>query len=331
MRMALILICFALVACNSPSPETEFLDLTGDYLGQSVPGDSAIIFAPGIISTGLYTRDLTMTPDGDEIYFCANIGAFSYAAIMVSRREDGRWSEPEVASFSGDSGVMDIEPFISPDGRRFFFMSTRGDSVLGLEAGNQDIWVMDRDGDQWSRPYNLGAPINSEGAEYFPSVTRDGSLYFTREGDPATNGMYRSRLQDGIYQEPERLPDLVNAGRARFNGSIAPDESFLILPIFGIEDSFGGTDYYVFFRDDEDQWTGPFHLDERVNGVGRQDYSASLSPDGKYLFFMSERKVTPPEKLDWQSMKSMHNEPGFGLPCIWWIESSCIEELRPQG
>jgi hypothetical protein len=329
MRNFLIIACFALVGCSGPAPDNAFPELTGDYLGQGVPGDRAEIFAPGIVSTGLYTRDLTMTPEGDEIYFCANIGGFSYAAIMVTRLEAGRWTEPEVASFSGDSGVMDIEPFISPDGKRFFFMSTRGDSAQGVEAGNQDIWVMDREGEGWSNPYNLAAPINTELAEYFPSVTRDGSLYFTREGDPASNGMYRSRLKDGVYQEPERLPDSVNAGRARFNGSISPDESFLILPIFGLEDSFGGTDYYIFFRSEEDQWAGPFHLDERVNSEGRQESSASLSPDGKYLFFMSERKVTPPEKLDWQGMKNMHNEPGYGLPCIWWIETSCIEELRP--
>ncbi len=324
-----ILLLLALVSCAGPPPDDAFPELSGDYLGQEAPGDLPALFAPGIVSTGLATRDLAISPDGDEIYFCANIGGFSYSAILVTRRVDGRWSEPEVAPFSGDPAVMDIEPAISPDGSRFFFMSTRGDSALGIETGNQDIWVMDREGDAWGEPYNLGPPVNSELAEYFPSITRDGTLYFTRESGTEADGTYRSRLIDGSYQEPERLPENVNAGRARFNATVAPDESFLIVPIYGLKDSFGGTDYYVCFRDEEDEWTGPFHLDERVNSDGRQEYSAALSPDGRLLFFMSDRKVEAPEALDWRLMREMHNSPGHGASAIWWVSASCIEDLRP--
>ena len=42
---------------------------------------------------------------------------------------------------------------------------------------------MDRKKDGWSKPYNLGPPINTDDPEYFPSVTRDGTIYFTREID----------------------------------------------------------------------------------------------------------------------------------------------------
>lgn len=323
------LIPIMLVACGGPSDETEFPRLTGDYLGQHEPGDDPAVFAPGIVSTGLATRDMAISPEGDEIYFCANVGGFSYSAILVSRRVDGRWTEPEVAPFSGDPAVMDIEPAISPDGERFYFMSTRGDSARGIEAGNQDIWAMDREGEAWGEPYNLGPPVNSELAEYFPSITSDGTLYFTRESGTEADGIYRSRYRDGAFQEPERLPESVNAGRARFNATVAPDESFLIVPIFGLEDSFGGTDYYVCFRDEDDRWTGPFHLDERMNSEGRQEYSAALSPDGRLLFFMSDRKLEAPDALDWRIMREMHESPGYGAPAIWWVSASCIEDLRP--
>jgi hypothetical protein len=330
MRPFLISACLVVISCASPDSNGKFPEFTGDYLGQKLPGEVPELFAPGIISTGLHTRDFAMTPDGDEIYFCANVGSFSYSAIFVCRRLHGVWAEPEVTSFSGDPAVMDIEPAISPDGSRFYFMSTRGDSTIGAEPGNQDIWVMDREGDAWSQPYNLGPPVNSELAEYFPSVTRDGSLYFTRElGDPARSGIYRARYEDGKYLEPERLPDLVNAGRARFNATVAADESFLIVPIFGLEDSYGATDYYVFFRDEDDQWTGPFHFDERVNSDNPLEYSAALSPDGRYLFFMSGRMLDAPKQLDWRGMQRMHGEPGNGLPGIWWISASIIDELRP--
>ena len=51
--------------------------LTGDYLGQSVPGDSAVLFAPGIISTGLANRDVAISPDGNEIYIGVTLGTYS--------------------------------------------------------------------------------------------------------------------------------------------------------------------------------------------------------------------------------------------------------------
>ena len=47
----------------------EFYELTGNYLGQELPGMTPRLFAPGIVSTGLSERDMAITPDGDEIYF----------------------------------------------------------------------------------------------------------------------------------------------------------------------------------------------------------------------------------------------------------------------
>lgn len=37
---------------------------------------------------------------------------------------------------------------------------------------------MDRKGDHWGESYNLGAPVNTEGSEFFPSLIRDGRYFF---------------------------------------------------------------------------------------------------------------------------------------------------------
>ena len=39
-----------------------------NYPGNVLPTDSALLFAPGLVNTGLYTRDFSMTPDGKEIW-----------------------------------------------------------------------------------------------------------------------------------------------------------------------------------------------------------------------------------------------------------------------
>ncbi|MEE8526791.1 MAG: hypothetical protein V3T72_22890 [Thermoanaerobaculia bacterium] len=66
-----------------------------------------------------------------------------------------------------------------------------------------------------------------------------GSFAAWRPKLPADPRVFEAAL-DGAYAEPERLPPQVNTGRDRFNAFIAADESFLILPIFGRDDSLGG-------------------------------------------------------------------------------------------
>ncbi len=342
-RMACLLLPWLVLACAGPPPATEspdtdatesFPELTGDYLGQTPPGAEPQVFAPGIVSTGLFTRDLAMTPDGDEIYFSVTVGAsYDFSAIMTTRRVDGRWTEPETVPFAADPRFMDLEPFVSPDGQRFFFVSNRPRDPSVDEPGDHDIWAAERASDGWAEPVRLGPPVNTEAPEFFPSVTRDGTLYFTRENPDRSNAIWRARWSDGAYAEPERLPDHVNAGRDRFNGFIAADEGFLLLPIFGLEDSLGATDYYVSFRSREDTWSEPVHLGDKVSSKSRHEYSASLSPDGRFLFFMSSRPRQDglPDALTVEDLKRLASEPRNGNPDVYWIDASWIANLRPEG
>lgn len=336
---ATLLTLVATVMACAPQPVTEdtsFPDLTGPYLGQVQPGDEPELFAPGIVSTGMYTRDIAMTPDGKEIYFCVMEAGFS--VVLKTKLVDGRWTQPEVASFSADAAHQEIEPHIAPDGQKMFFLSDRRPDGVTLEPdergrwAHQDIWVVDRVGDEWGEPYNLGAPVNSDSSEFFPSVTRDGTIYFTRS-NPATRDsyIYRSRLVDGRYAEPERLPSQVNSTNSQYNAFIAPDESYIIVPVAGREDSYGGTDYYIVFRNDDDLWSEPINLGDRVNTPAGAEFSPYVSPDGEYFFFMSSRR-TPwsevPDTLSYEYIRQRVNHSGNGKSDIYWMRAGFLEELR---
>lgn len=312
--------------------------MRGDYLGQPLPGDVPEVFAPGIVTTGMYTRDVAMMPDGSELYFGVLLGRFS--VIMETRRgDDGVWTTPEVAPFSRDSRFFNLEPAISPDGSRFMFLSSRleGRDPASDEVRawvNQDIWVMDREGSEWGEPYNLGPPVNSEESEFFPSLTRDGTLYFTRSTNDARESyIYRARLVDGVYQPPERLGPEVNSTPNQFNAFISPDESYLILCTGSREDSYGGTDYYVSFRNPDDTWTGPINMGEKVNTPGDAEFSPYVSPDGEYLFFMSARRLPDseiPASLDADFLRNFRMGPESGNAGIYWMRADFIEALRPD-
>jgi hypothetical protein len=275
-----------------------------------------------------------MMPDGSEIYWAVVVGQYDYSAIMMSRQVDGVWTEPEVAPCCREAGSMHLEPHITPDGQRFMWLSSRPGP--GPNNGGQEIWVMDREGEGWGEPYPLPEVINSAGSEYFPSVTRDGTLYFTRS--PAGGGenrIWRSRYVNGAYQEPELLPSQVNAGRSRYNAFVDPDESFLILSIVGLEDTLGGADYYIVFRNEDDEWSDPVNLGPVVNTPGTFEYSPYVSPDGQFFFFMGTRlddaHLAPGGVFDSGALRDLEGEVENGEWNIYWMEAAFLNELRPEG
>lgn len=310
--------------------------LTGEYLGQTPPGNEPALFAPGFISTGLYERDVAMTPDGDEFYFGLISGAT--VTIAMSRRSGGEWSLPEILPAFSDPDIYNLEPHITPDGSRMLFLSTRPRVNQPKRSGweYQDIWVMDRKDGDWGVPYNLGPPVCTDAPEYFPSTTNDGTLYFTRsltDGGRRRSLIFRSRLADSAYAEPELLPLEVNPGDNQFNACVDPAERFLILGIAGLPDNIGRYDYYVVFRNDDDTWTGPVNMGEKINTPGNSVISPSLSPDGRYFFFASNRTAGGEERppLDYQTIQNQATRPENGNADIYWIDASFIESLRPAS
>ena len=336
--MAATAIVFLIAACTPSQSDSDFPVLSGPYLGQTPPGDTPELFAPGIVSTGMYTRDIAMTPEGDEIYFGVMVGGL--AVIMETKLVDGHWTKPEVSPFSTDSRVLNLEPHISPDGQHFYFLSTRLPAVEELEDDeirswvNQDIWGMDRTETGWGEPYNLGPPINTEAPEFFPSVTRDGTMYFTRGADDSQESyIYRSRLVNGEYTEPERLGPNVNSTASQYNAFISPDESYIIVCTPLREDGLGRDDYFIVFRDEDDNWSTPVNMGDRVNTPRGGEFSPYVSPDGRYFFFMAVRPLPAenfPAALTAEFLRGLHSGPQNGSVDIYWVDGGFIEELRPS-
>src|SRR5882762_2326663 len=98
----------------------------GHHGRTSLTDPRPIPFAKGTISTEDDEFGLTSTPDGKTCYFTKRTPSTlqsSTMVICVSRFKNGRWSEPEIAPFSGH--YKDFNPSISPDGSKLFFISNR--------------------------------------------------------------------------------------------------------------------------------------------------------------------------------------------------------------
>src|SRR5215813_12474754 len=262
----------------------------GQYALKSAPQPT--VFQPNVISTGDYECDPEFTPDGHTLYFVKSTPDANFWTIVVSSFANGRWSEPQVAPFSGR--YSDADQFITADGRQMFFISRRPVSpdVSPNAEGKLDIWVMDKLANgEWAAPRNLGRPVNSEGSEFFPTLTKDGTLYFGsgRKGGKGGIDLYRSRLVQGKYQEPENLGDAINTTFDEFEPYIAPDESFLIFMAGGRRDGLGGFDLYISYNRDG-KWTPARNLGAPINSPA-DELSAKITRDGKYLFWASARSV----------------------------------------
>src|SRR5687768_2117602 len=184
------------------------------------------LFAEGVINTSADEYNPTFTPDGKTVYFTRRIDRKGSEAVMFSRFENGKWTAPQTAKFSGK--FYDKEPFVSPDGKRVFFASMRPNGRD--EKANFDIWTVEKKGNGWSEAKNLGANVNSSGYDNYPSVAADGTLYFAsvRTGGRKDNDLYRSRLVDGEYQKAENLSDVINGGATEADPFVAPDQRYLI-------------------------------------------------------------------------------------------------------
>jgi len=255
--------------------------------------DEPELFAPSVISTADDELNAAFTPDQATIYFSKSVPNNRMGVIMVSHSSRGRWSAPEIASFSGH--YSDYDPFITPDGAHLFFISNR--PRPGSPATPQrtfDIWVVDKNGTEWSAPRSFGPPINTDAQEFYPSVAANGTLYFSssRPGGKGAGDIYRSRLVDGQYTEPESLGDSINTAAHEGDPFIAPDESYLIFASYGRSDDLGtsgaGSGDLYLSRNVAGTWTKPRHLDAPLNSPARE-YCPIVSPDGRFFYFSSYR------------------------------------------
>jgi peptidoglycan/xylan/chitin deacetylase (PgdA/CDA1 family) len=240
------------------------------------------LFAEGIVNTSADEYGPAFTPDGRTIYFAKRSADRKMEYIYFSRFAGGRWGEQQVAPFSGK--YFDKEPFITPDGAKLFFSSTR--PVLPAAPARTDfnLWVVERTaGTNWGEAKPLGAEVNSETYDNYPSVAANGNLYFssTRAGGQGSNDIYRARFVGGRYLPAENIASL-NTPESDADPYIAPDESYIIISTTRTG-TYGEGDLYVSFNVGG-AWTTPRNLGAGVN-TETYEYTPLVSPDGKYLFF----------------------------------------------
>lgn len=129
----------------------------------------------------------SFTPDNRTMYLtqCKTDPSYPrYATICTSNRADATWGKSTPLTVTKDTLSSYAHPAVSPDGEWLYFVSDMPGGLGGL-----DIWRARILKDGLGGVENLGAPINTEGDEMFPTFRPNGDLYFSSDGHPGMGGL----------------------------------------------------------------------------------------------------------------------------------------------
>ncbi len=169
-------------------------------------------------------------------------------------------------------------------------------------------------------PVNPGPSINSPSDEYWPSLDAEArELVFTRLIDRDRDGnklpvaqedFYVSVCDSGQWLAARAIGDPVNTPDNEGAQCISADGRLLFFTACGRPDGLGSCDIYMSVRGANGQWSDPVNLGSPVNSGGWES-QPSVSADGRYLFFVSNRAGGKGKMDIWQAEKLGISEKGF--------------------
>lgn len=300
----LLFLSFILIL-NACSQSDKISNLA--ILSTQIPVDTALVFAPGVISTEpSHESALAFNQDMTELYLNRREPDKSYK-IYTMKFSNGEWSKAELASFysNSDQGYSDYRPRLNPQGDVLYFNSDRplpGDTIS--TGGYQ--WYVKKDNGDWGKPMLLQEPT-TDGIVVDVSSSRNGNLYFSsnkKDGKPEEESIYFSTNQNGEYMTAQEMGAEINSSEQwTCCPFIAPDESYMIYdsPRDG---GYGWVDLYISFNQNG-KWTKSYNLGPTVNTKYGEGL-ATVSPDEKYLFFY--RDLDGKGDIFWTDFEKLKNE-----------------------
>ena len=220
------------------------------------------------INSEYWESQPSISPDGNTLYFVSNRpgGIGSYDIWKSSLNDESKWTPPVNLGPAINTPFDENTPFIHSDGKTLYFSS---DGWPGM--GNKDIFFSRQEKDKWSKPQNLGYPINTFNEETGLIVSADGS-----------EGLFSSNL-DGGFGELDiyrfKLPEVTKPMPVTYVKGIVKDKETKEL----LEASIVVVDLktnLVQFNDNTSSETGDFLT---VLPIG-STYSFDVDAPG-YLFY----------------------------------------------
>jgi outer membrane protein OmpA-like peptidoglycan-associated protein len=244
-------------------------------------------FTPINLGPEINTADDEYLPvaTADESTLIFTRRANNHEDFYTSVKVDGKW---QTATYLSDQintpNYNEGAQSISQDGKYLFFTGCNRPDGLG----RCDIYIAQKKGNDWGRPYDLNPPLNSPAWETQPSISADGrTLYFVsdRKGGYGGSDIWRSTVTDKGWSEPENLGPNINTPYNEMSPFIHADDSTLYFCSNGWP-GMGGEDIYVSHMGKDGKFGKPINLGYPINSSGDEN-GLSVTASGEYAYFSS--------------------------------------------
>lgn len=273
---------FAKIAVNNPVNYT-LSEVTGGINSQY---DEYFPTLTADDSTMLYTRLLPIELGGNamqEDFFYSVLG--------------DEWGQSKQLTPDINTDLNEGAPSLSADGRSLIFTvcGFAGGKDYGANRdgyGSCDLFFAVKQGNTWSKAFNLGQGVNTSGWESQPSLASDGrTLYFVRgqNGKSANIEIMYSTLDDrGNWSKAQKIPGAVNTQYRESSVFIHPDNQTLYFTSDG-HPGMGGDDIFYSRKAADGSWGEPINLGYPINTIGNEN-SLLVSASGDLAYYASNKE-----------------------------------------
>lgn len=234
------------------------------------------------INSGYLESTASITPDGKTIYFASNRrgGMGGMDIYKVEKQANGAWGAAQNLGPEINTSDNEDAPFIHPDGKTLFFTS---DGIGTM--GGKDIFRTELKNGKWSKPENMGYPVNTVADDSYFTLTADGTKGFFSSDRPGGLGGQDIYAFD-MPAQSGNIPLTLIKGRILAGEDPVPVPTKIVV----VNNSNGEKIDYVYSPDEE---TGNYliifppgkNYDMVIEAEGFLPYTININiPDQNYFY-----------------------------------------------
>lgn len=242
----------------------------------------------GSINTNLNEFGISLTDDGNILYFYSKRENSNYTDLYKSTRVGEEWtrgSEIEILNSNFD----DQSPFILNKEEGILFSSNR-DGAIEFQLANgkigvsRDLYFSKKVNSSWAEPVVLPKTVNTQEIEENPFLFNN-RLYFTRYpfGQVAEADIFVSNYKNKTWEKATSLPEPINTDYSEIAATIGKDGRTIYFSS-NRPGGFGGYDLYKSTMLENGNFSEPINLGPEINTVGDEAFYLEAG-DGRTFYF----------------------------------------------
>lgn len=233
-------------------------------------------------------------------------GKMNFETYKTVRKSGGSWGRPINLNINSTYSLYSVK--LSHDGKELYY------AIRDYKGnyGGDDIYVSRKLADgKWSKAENMGPNINTKYREDTPCLSADGkTLYFARNKQEMLGWeIMVSHRVNGKWTKAERMGKPINQSRPEKTANYQP-----FITADGKEFYFTRIQQLYFSRMQSDgSWAEPVKVLPKLPVSGH----ASVTDDGKYLYFLTAKDKKSLKREHWTIWYSERNKDGsWGEPKV---------------